>query len=205
MSTLDSHNCIRDPWGGVALNRLSMQRRVLESRHWPFWAVLGAEAWVRRFCPARVWRTLFEVVHPVWVPHRPTWHGPHWALRLEQKLSLVTALLSRKAVSLPAEKLLAVPAFRSSALPSPAAWGRRGRSRTPLENSHPPSRHMASERSVWILRKQEAGSPAIQAGRLETVTIRPCAIPCCPGEIVEGSQGLNPEPGLEVPPVSFAS
>lgn len=105
--------------GGVALNRLSMQRRVLESRHWPFWAVLGPEAWVRRFCPARVWRTLFEVVHPVWVPHRPTWHGPHWALRLEQKLSLVTALLSRKAVSLPAEKLLTVPAFRSSALPAP--------------------------------------------------------------------------------------
>lgn len=109
------------------------------------------------------------VVLSVWVPRLPTWDCPHWALRLAQrtkKLSLVIALLSGGTASLPAEKLLAVPAFPSYSFPTQQAGASEaGAERTPLENGHLPLQPAHGFRKVSV--------DSVEAGGWVTLPSRP--------------------------------
>lgn len=58
ISILDSHNCIQNPFWDFFLGGGPYPPFYAETspgiQHWPFWAILGAEAWVRRLCPTQV-------------------------------------------------------------------------------------------------------------------------------------------------------
>lgn len=114
----------------------------------------------------------------------------------------------REPASWPAEKLLGFqPSAGSiSPLPSPTGWGHRGRSRTPLENRHPPfaASTWLQKGQCGLCRSRRMGHPAIQTRQLETVTIQSCSTPHHPGETIYGSQCLKTEPGLGVSSVSLA-